>query len=180
MKDEKKKKTIKIIRIDTDRCNGCRRCEVICSSFHATPKYSSNNPARSRIRVNRHPLNDIFVPVIAGEYTATECMGKSRYIIDGKLYDECVFCRASCPSKEDFKEPDSGLHLECDMCEGEDEPLCVKYCFVDALTLEEREVEIGEEEDERDEIDTRLKSLVNKYGMGKITDAFVRISEWKT
>jgi benzoyl-CoA reductase subunit BamC len=42
---EKKKKIVKIIKVDLDKCNGCRACEVACSSFHSSPKYSSNNPA---------------------------------------------------------------------------------------------------------------------------------------
>ena len=130
----KEKKLVKTIKIDVDKCNGCRACEVICSAFHASPKYSSNNPARSRIRIIREPLRDIYVPVYAGEYTMAECAGRDKYTIDGKEYDECSFCRASCPSREEFKEPDSGLPLKCDMCEGEDEPLCVKWCLVDALT----------------------------------------------
>ncbi len=58
---EKKKKIVKTIKVNADLCNGCRACEVICSAFHAAPKYSSNNPARSRIVVNRHPLKDIYV-----------------------------------------------------------------------------------------------------------------------
>jgi hypothetical protein len=97
---------------------------MICSAFHAAPKYSSNNPARSRIRVVRQPLDDIYVPVYAGESAGAECAGRDKYVIDGKEYDECAFCRAPCPSRADFKEPDSGLPLKCDMCEGEDEP-CV-------------------------------------------------------
>ena len=56
VKVEKKKKIVKTIKIDVDKCNGCRACEVICSSFHATPKYSSNNPERARIRVIHYPL----------------------------------------------------------------------------------------------------------------------------
>ncbi len=97
---EIKKRTVKTIKIDVDKCNGCRACEVICSAFHATPKYSSNNPARSRIRVIREPLTDIYLPVYAGEYTAAECAGRDKYTIDGKEYDECAFCRASCPSRD--------------------------------------------------------------------------------
>ena len=73
-----------------------------------------------------------------------ECAGRDKYTIDGKEYDECAFCRASCPSREEFKEPDSGLPLKCDMCEGEEEPLCVKWCVVDALIYEEREEEVEE------------------------------------
>ena len=50
------KKIIKTIKIDADKCNGCRGCEIICSAFHATPQYSSINPARSRIQVVSHRL----------------------------------------------------------------------------------------------------------------------------
>src|SRR4030042_4567270 len=141
----KVKKKIKTIKIDLDKCNGCRACEVICSAFHANPKYSSNNPARSRIRLIRDPIRDVYVPVYAGEYTPAECMGRDKYVIDGKEYDECAFCRASCPSRGIFKEPDSGLPLKCDMCEGEESPLCVKWCKVDALIYEEREEEVLDE-----------------------------------
>jgi len=110
-------KKVKHITINADLCNGCRACEVICSLWHASPRYSSNNPARSRIRIVREPLRDIYLPVYAGEYTQAECTGRDTYIIDGKKYDECDFCRASCPSRDLFKEPDSGLPLKCDMCE---------------------------------------------------------------
>jgi len=178
MVGEKKKKIIKTIKIDADKCNGCRACEMICSAFHALPKYSSSNPARARIRVVRRPLEDIYVPVYAGEAAGAECAGRDTYVIDGKQYDECAFCRASCPSREDFKEPDSGLPLKCDMCEGEDEPLCVKWCITDALVLEEREEEV-EEEDQQEELALGLKSLADKHGLQKIIEAVARMSKTK-
>jgi benzoyl-CoA reductase subunit BamC len=172
---EKKTKKVKTIKVIADKCNGCRACEMICSAFHAEPKYSSNNPERSRIRVGRDPLRDIYVPVYAGDYTPAECAGRDKYVIDGKEYDECAFCRASCPSRDIFKEPDSGLPLKCDMCEGEDEPLCVKWCLVDALVLEEREEEV-EEEEALDEMELGLESLTQKYGMGKIRETLDRMA----
>ncbi len=172
---EKKKKIVKTIKVNADLCNGCRACEVICSAFHALPKYSSNNPARSRIKVNHHPLKDIYVPVYAGEYTAAECAGRDKYIIDGKEYEECAFCRASCPSRDDFKEPDSGLPLKCDMCEGEDEPLCAKWCKADALTYEEREEDV-EEEESPEEMEIGLEALANEYGLDKIMETVARMS----
>jgi len=181
LKINKRTKTIKTIKIDIDKCNGCRACEVICSSFHAMPKYSSNNPARSRIRVIREPIRDVYVPVYAGDYVVAECAGRDKYTIDGKEYDECSFCRASCPSRDLFKEPDSGLPLKCDMCEGEDEPLCVKWCMVDALTVEEREEEVGEAEEVRDEIEIGigLESLVNRFGIDKVVDLVAQLSKTK-
>jgi len=39
-----KKRLSKPLNIDIDLRNGCRACEVSCSAFHATPKYSNNNP----------------------------------------------------------------------------------------------------------------------------------------
>ncbi len=178
MSENKEKKIVKTIKIDVDKCHGCRACELICSAFHATPKYSSNNPARSRIRIIRDPLRDIYVPVYAGQYTVAECAGRDKYTIDGKEYDECSFCRASCPSRDEFIEPDSGLPLKCDMCEGEDEPWCVKWCTVDALVVEEREEDVEEDEaKEQEELEIGLGSLADKFGLDKLTDMVARLSE---
>ncbi|HNR12689.1 MAG TPA: (4Fe-4S)-binding protein [Thermodesulfobacteriota bacterium] len=174
---EKKKRIVKTIHIDVNKCNGCRACELICSAFHATPQYSSTNPARSRVRVMHDPLRDVYVPVYAGEYTKAECAGRDRYTIDGKEYDECGFCRASCPSRDLFKEPDSGLPLKCDMCESDpplSEPMCVQWCGPHALTYAEREEE-GEEEKLGD-MEAGLASLADKYGLERILDALSRMS----
>jgi len=96
-------------------------------------------------------------------------MGRDKYILDGKEYEECAFCRASCPSRDIFKEPDSGLPLKCDMCEGEKEPLCVKWCLEEALIYEEREEDV-EEEVKPDEIEQGLQSLLDKHGLEKLVD----------
>ena len=177
MKGEKKK-IVKRIKIDLEKCNGCRACEAACSAFHAVSKYSINNPAKSRIRVLHDPQRDIYAPVRAGEYAAAECIGREKYAIGGKEYEECAFCRASCPSRDEFKDPDSGLPLTCDMCEGEEEPLCVKWCLADALTYEEREEEV-EEEKKRENLEIGLESLAKEYGLEKIIDIIARMAESK-
>jgi benzoyl-CoA reductase subunit BamC len=124
-------------------------------------------------------LKDIYVPVYAGEYAAAECTGRDKYTIDGKEYDECAFCRASCASRDLFKEPDSGLPLKCDMCESEpplEKPMCVQWCINDALVYEEREEE-GEVAQKPEEIETGLESMVNKYGLQKIMDTVARLNK---
>ena len=106
---------------------------------------------------------------------AAECTGRDRYIIDGKEYEECAFCRASCPSRDVFKEPDSGLPLKCDMC-GEPpqpEPLCVKWCMSDALTYVEREEQEKAEEDEGDK-ERAVAYLIEKYGADEIREILER------
>jgi benzoyl-CoA reductase subunit BamC len=124
-------------------------------------------------------FRDIFVPIRAGQYTEAECNGRNRYMIDGKEYDECTFCPASCPSRGAFREPDSGLPLKCDLCESVpplEKPMCVDACTFGALTYEEREEEKGEEE-KPEEMEIAFQSLVKKYGKKKVLDTFNRLSK---
>lgn len=170
------KKKVKRIKVEADRCNGCRTCEIVCSGYHSSPRYSSINPAASRIQILTHRLKDIWLPVFAGEYTPAECSGRDNYVIDGKDYGECTFCRAVCPSRDLFKEPDTGLPLKCDMCEGEEKPLCVEWCLNDVLIYEEREEEV-EEELKLDEMEAGLVALIDRYGIEKLGTAFARLSK---
>jgi benzoyl-CoA reductase subunit BamC len=179
--DGSNKRIVKDIKVNIDKCIGCRACEVACSAFHAKPKYSNINPARSRIRVMVDELDDIYVPIRATEYTPAECTGRNTYTINGKEYRECSFCGAACPTRNYFKEPDSGLPLKCDMCESDpplEEPMCVQVCRVDALTYEERE-EGGEEEQKRDEMEIKLEALADQHGLDKMIDALARMAESK-
>ncbi|MBW6486395.1 MAG: (4Fe-4S)-binding protein [Syntrophobacterales bacterium] len=175
-----KKRTVKEIKVNVDKCTGCRACELSCAAFHASPRYSSINPARARIRVLIYERTDLYVPVRATNYTPAECSGRQSYIIDKKEYSQCSFCGASCPSREHFKEPDSGLPLKCDMCEDEpplSEPMCVQACTFGALTYEETLEEQGKEKEAKPEdLKIGLESLVNKYGPQKVTDAVTRMS----
>lgn len=178
----KKKRIIKEIKVDTKKCAGCRACEMACSAFHAVPKFSSVNTARSRIMVVMDEVKDVFVPIRAGDYAQAECNGRNKYIIDGKEYEECTFCPASCPSRDAFKEPDSGLPLKCDMCESDpplEKPMCVEACTFGALTYEEREVEVSAEEptDKRGEMKIGLEMLVKKYGFKSVADTITRMGK---
>lgn len=122
----------KKIRIDFGKCTGCRNCEVACSLSHLE---DITNPKRARIRVFLE--EDSFYPVLSGPFTDAECTSKALVTIGGKEYDECTICRASCPAKIIFKEPDTGIPLKCDMCGEPPDPLCVKWCAGGALTLVE-------------------------------------------
>ena len=178
MSDKPKKRIIKEIKVNIDKCTGGRACEMACSAFHAKPKYSSINPTRTRIWIVMDEVNDVYIPIRAGDYTAAECMGRHTYTIEGKQYKECSFCGVSCPSREFFKEPDSGLPLKCDMCENNpplDEPMCVQVCPYEALIYEDREEE-GEDEPTQKELETGLEALVNKHGLKKVMDIVDRIS----
>jgi benzoyl-CoA reductase subunit BamC len=65
------------------------------------------------------------------------------------------------------------------MCEGEEEPLCVKWCMHDALVLEEREVDVEDQEEsfDQEDLEIGLESLADKFGMDKVMDAFARMNK---
>jgi len=100
-------------------------------------------------------------------------------MIDGKEYDECTFCPASCPSRSAFREPDSGLPLKCDMCESDpplEKPMCVDACTFGALTYEERE-EAKAEQEKSGDMEIAFDVLAKKYGKKKVMDTFSRLSK---
>ena len=176
------KKIVKEIKVDIDKCTGCRSCEMVCSAFHAVPKYSSINPSRARIRVFRDEVTDLYIPIRAGYHTQAECNGRNLYFLKGKEYSECVFCSASCPSRDTFKEPDSGLPLKCDMCEAVPplpKPMCVQACKFNALIYEERVEAVEEitEKENRVKLKIAYEALVKKHGLKKVMDTFSRLSK---
>ena len=63
------------------------------------------------------------------------------------------------------------------MCEGEEEPLCVKWCLVDALTYEEREAVVEAAAVGPGEIETGLEALVNKHGLDKVMDMVAQLAK---
>jgi benzoyl-CoA reductase subunit BamC len=174
-------KTVKEILIDLEKCTGCRACEMACSAFHAKPRYSSINPARSRIRVVTDEINDEYVPVRAGNFTRTECDGRHYYELHGKRYGECSFCRAACPSRDFFIEPDSGLPLKCDMCEDEPalaEPLCVTVCQPGCLTYQVRQLQTPVDEvQELQTMERGLASLVDQHGIDAVVEQVKRLGK---
>jgi benzoyl-CoA reductase subunit BamC len=181
VKDSAQKKLVKEIKVNLDKCIGCRACEMACSGFHAKPKFSSTNPARSRIRVVIEDRKDVYVPIRAGDYTQAECNGRNIYTINGKEYSECSFCSVSCPARDLFKEPDSGLPLKCDMCADDPtlpEPMCVQVCRCGALTYVEVERAVDRAvETPREEMEIGLEALVSKYGISKVADMVAQISK---
>ncbi len=118
------------IKIDHKKCTGCRHCEAACSSEHYD---GSINPKKSRIRIFIE--GERFYPVISGPPTDAECTSKIDYVLHGEEYDECTLCRASCPTRPWFREPDTDVALKCDFCGDPPDPKCVNVCISGALEL---------------------------------------------
>lgn len=127
---------MKEIRVDFDKCTGCRHCETACSLQHLE---DSINPSFSRIRIHIDMEKDIHIPILAGPYTDAKCTSRYPIIVGGKEYENCILCRAACPEREIFFEPGTEVPLKCDLCGEPPDPVCVKWCIHGALTLIEVE-----------------------------------------
>jgi len=120
------------VKIDFEKCTGCRSCEAVCSLEH----FNVVNPMKSRIRVFNDSDQRVYFPIISGPFTDAQCTNKTIKVIGGVEIDGCVLCpAASCPSRHLFIEPGTDIPLKCDMCGEPPDPMCVKICFSGALTL---------------------------------------------
>lgn len=122
------------IIIDYKKCTGCGLCALVCSLEHVDYAF---NPKKSRIRIFGEGV--FRYPVLAGGHIEAECNSMNYVIVDDHKYDGCIFCRATCPAKSIFTEPDSEIPLKCDLCGDPPEPKCVTVCSPEALTLVEDE-----------------------------------------
>ena len=123
---------MKRLQINHTKCTGCRQCETACSAFHYEGEV---NPQKSRIRIFLDEDHAIFHPVISGPFTNAECTSKNIILLEGVQYDECTVCRASCPGRPWFFEPETKIALKCDFCGDPPNPQCVAICAHGALML---------------------------------------------
>ncbi len=65
------------------------------------------------------------------------------------------------------------------MCETEEDgPLCIKWCDVDALTYEEKEMAVHEDSaPEKQGLEVGVDALVDKYGLQELKNTLARLSE---
>lgn len=154
----------KALKIDLEKCVGCRTCEMVCSAKHT----GTINPYRSRIKIIREkewegvpmtcvqcedPQCAAVCPVKA--ITRDEKLG--RVVID---YDKCIGCRmcvAACPFGAMNFDSVAKRVAKCDLCDGD--PECVKFCFYKALQY----VDAGElATDKRRAAAQKLSEVVRK------------------
>ncbi len=131
----------KVLRIDYEKCTGCRLCELVCSVKHD----HVSNPERSRIRVIKWEAEGVYIPMTCQQCEDAPCVNAcpakaltrnqemGRVEID---YDVCIGCRTCvsvCPfGAMNFVAADRRV-IKCDLCDGD--PQCVRFCEVEAITF---------------------------------------------
>ena len=129
----------KVLKINYEKCTGCRLCELVCAVKHD----GISNPVRSRIKVVKWEAEGLYIPISCQQCQDAPCMNacpakaistnetQGRVEID---YDVCIGCR-TCVSvcrfgAMSFNNIDRKV-IKCDLCDGD--PQCVRFCEVKAL-----------------------------------------------
>jgi Fe-S-cluster-containing hydrogenase component 2 len=130
---------VKALKIDLEKCVGCRTCEMVCSAKHE----GVISPYRSRIRVIREKEWE-GVPMTCAHCQEPQCAAVcpvkaisrdetlGRTVVD---YDRCIGCRmcvAACPFGAMNFDSFANRVAKCDLCDGD--PECAKFCAYKTLT----------------------------------------------
>jgi Fe-S-cluster-containing hydrogenase component 2 len=129
----------KILIVDSEKCTGCRLCEVVCSVKHD----GVSNPSKARIHINKMDDDRIIVPIVCSQCEKAPCIDVcptqarfrdeqiGRVLVD---YDRCIGCKTCltiCPFGAIAFDPEAKRVISCDLCDGD--PVCVKFCSTQAL-----------------------------------------------
>ncbi len=127
----------KVFRAQSELCDGCRMCELVCS----LSKTGTINPHLARIRVVRWGegvKENAHGPIICRHCKVARCEAvcpipgailrneqTGALVIDEFKCNRCLACVEACPFGAIWVGPHNEV-LKCDLCDGD--PICVKYC----------------------------------------------------
>ncbi len=130
---------VRILKINYERCTGCRLCEQACSVYHENVL----NHEKSRIKIVKWEDRGIYVPLVCRHCEDAKCIKacptKALYRepnINAVLIDEekcmgCKMCITACPFGAISFNPDSKKIIKCDLCGGD--PQCIQFCDLKAI-----------------------------------------------
>jgi len=161
----------KLLLIDSDKCQGCRTCEMVCSAQHERVI----NPFQSRIKVIKWDRDGEGFPTVCAHCEDAPCLEicpvtaikrdetPNRVIID---YDRCIGCRmcvAACPFGMAHFDPINRRVIKCDLCEGE--PYCAKFCPYEAVQYtDEGELEAGKRRGSAEKLRNLMRQVLSANG----------------
>jgi benzoyl-CoA reductase subunit BamC len=109
---------MKKIQIDSEKCTGCRTCEVICSLTH---NKGLVKPRLARVRVYRDETEGVFTPIIPGPKTSIEYVHKPQFLMGNRTGDIDILWSLFSDSSR-----------RCNLC-----GICTQWCVTGALRIKE-------------------------------------------
>ena len=144
---------MKKVYVKEEFCIGCRLCEVYCQLKHARSKdlvkafKRESPPPLPRIRVDEKGVVSLSVrcqqcddaPCVQACLTgALERNPESRLVnVDEDKCIGCWTCLLVCPLAAIKPDIEQKRALKCDLCQGEEVPVCVANCPNEALVYVE-------------------------------------------
>ena len=135
------------IKVDPDRCTGCRLCLQICAIEH----FNEINPKKAALRIEaRFPEPGKYCPNVCiqcgkcAEICPEEAIQKNKrgvYRVDTKKCTLCGICISECPEGVIFQHPDLSHVLLCDFCFE-----CTDICNTSAIMGAEKSEEMQAKE----------------------------------
>lgn len=127
------------IRLQQDKCTGCRMCELTCSAT----KYGVFSIYKAHCKVPESEILPIG-PKFCMQCKKPLCKAACEYdafiedpktgalTVDRGKCVKCMKCVEACPFNVMFIDEEEGYPMKCDLCEGD--PQCVKMCPFGALS----------------------------------------------
>jgi carbon-monoxide dehydrogenase iron sulfur subunit len=144
---------VRKVYVKEEVCIGCRLCEVYCQLQHAHTKdlvkafKRESPPPLSRLRVDERGVVSLSVrcqqcedaPCVQACLTgALERNPESRLVeVDEDKCIGCWTCLLVCPLAAIKPDTEQKRALKCDLCQGEEIPVCVANCPNEALVYVE-------------------------------------------
>ncbi|MFO7772877.1 MAG: 4Fe-4S dicluster domain-containing protein [Dehalococcoidia bacterium] len=139
---------MKKVYIKEEVCIGCHLCEVYCQLQHAqsadlVKAFKKQSPPLPRLRVEEKGVVSLSVrcqqcdeapcvqACLTGAVTRNDIAGVIR--VDNERCIGCWTCILVCPYGAMIQDTKQSKALKCDLCEGENMPVCVSNCPNEAL-----------------------------------------------